>query len=106
MRPLSSLKVTDVPRGPSTLRPVSIPVWLGRVTVSSWAVRALSVEAPSRMSRRRLGSSSAARSVSASGLSPSTELASTTASEVGSALGDGVAAGADVGAVVRTGVAS
>ena len=52
----SSFQVTPWPPVEAAMRrPVTIPVWLGSVIVSSCSVRALSVEAPSAMSSWRFG---------------------------------------------------
>ncbi len=74
----SSFQVTPCPPAVlSTRRLVTMPVWLGSVRVSSTSLRALSVKAPSCISRWNVGvPASPSRSI-ASGLSPSTEIATT-----------------------------
>jgi len=90
----SSFQVTPCPPASASMRrPVSIPVWLGRVTFFSWAVRALSVLAPSPISRCSVGARSAPSRRIAAVLSPSTEIASTR----GSAPPAGAATRAEAG---------
>ena len=94
----SSFQVTPWPPVAASMRrPVTIPVWLGRVMVSSCSVRALSVDAPESMRSCRWGVRAGPSLPRASVLSPSTEMATTESIGVvgGDALGarQGVAGG-------------
>ena len=75
VRPLSLLKLTPVPPAETATRcPVIMPAWFGRVIVLSMSVRALSVNAPSRIRRCMLGAPSSPTRAIASGRSPSMEI--------------------------------
>ena len=75
----SSFQVTPWPPVAASMRrPVTMPVWLGRVMVSSCSVRALSVDAPESHEVGAGGACRAGPSLPrASVLSPSTEIATT-----------------------------
>ena len=74
----SSFHVTAWPlRSFSMRRPVTMPVWLGRVSVCSTSARAFNVEAPWRMSRCSVGVPSRPSRVIAVGLRPSSEMTTT-----------------------------
>ena len=74
----SSSQVTPCPPSArSTRRPVTMLVWLGSVTVISTSVRALSVDAPSAISRCSVGVPVAPSCVIAPEASPSTEITTT-----------------------------
>ena len=102
----SSFQVTPWPPVAASMRrPVTIPVWLGRVMVSSCSVRALSVDAPESMRSCRWGVRAGPSLPRASVLSPSTEMATTesmalsaeTRGVLGSGSPEGTWAGADAG---------
>ena len=61
----------------SMRRPVTMPVWLGSVSVCSTSARALSVEAPWRMRRCSVGVPSRPSLLIAVGFSPSREITTT-----------------------------
>jgi hypothetical protein len=74
----SSFHVTPCPPVRAAIRrPVTIPVWLGRVIVCSCSVRALRVEAPDAIRSCRWGVRLGPSLRSASVLRPSTEIATT-----------------------------
>ena len=77
-RSRSSFQVTPWPPSEATIRrPVTMPVWLGSVTVISRSVRALRVEAPRAIRRWSVGVPARPSWVMAEDLSPSIETAST-----------------------------